>query len=120
MFLSGFVGMATFLACNASVKLPIFNQCRVYMRKLFYYSLFLSRGASKAKIGIALINCVINLCYQYFFFEIFFFQIFFPIFLFQHFYSKFFVQNFFSQMSQNLFLQYFFLRRSRFFILCVN
>ena len=31
--------MATFLACNASVKLPILNQCQVRMRGLFHYSL---------------------------------------------------------------------------------
>ena len=77
-FSPDFFEMATFLACKASPnKLPILNQCRVRMRSLFhysldpyyciippeqplllpvksyyplYFSLFLSRGASKAKI----------------------------------------------------------------------
>ena len=34
MFSTDFVEMATLLACNASAKLPIFNLCRVRMRRL--------------------------------------------------------------------------------------
>ena len=45
-----FVEMASFLVCNANAKLLILNRCRMRMRRLFYYSLFLSRGANKAKI----------------------------------------------------------------------
>ena len=86
IFSLDFVEMAAFIACNASAKLPILNQCRVRVCRLDHYSrgsngsyyslclsLFLSKGARKQKIIVAVINVVINL-YQYFCFEIFFFQ----------------------------------------------
>ena len=38
-FSSNFGGMATFLACSASPKLPILNRYRVRMRRLFHSSL---------------------------------------------------------------------------------
>ena len=39
IFFLDFVEMSTFLACNASAKLPVLNQCRVGIRRLFHYSL---------------------------------------------------------------------------------
>ena len=40
-FSPGLVEMVTFLACDASAKLPILNQLRLRMRRLFHYSVFL-------------------------------------------------------------------------------
>ena len=48
-FSPDFVAMATFLACNASTKLPVFNRCCVRMSRLFHYFVFLLRDASKAQ-----------------------------------------------------------------------
>ena len=88
-FFSDFVEMAAFLACSASVELHILNQCRVRMRRLFYYSLgnnssyyslcfslFLSRGASKAKMVARLLILSI------FFFQDIFFKTLFSTFFF--------------------------------------
>ena len=86
--LSRFVEMATFLACNASEKLPILNQCRVRMPQTFsllsvFLAVLVERG-SQGKNIVALITVIINIGYEYFCFEIFFptffFYNFFPIF----------------------------------------
>ena len=73
--------MATFLACNASAKLPILNRCWVRMRRLFLLlPVFLPVPVEKSwqgKNSVALINYIIHFSYQYFCFEIFFSRIFF-------------------------------------------
>ena len=78
--------MATFHACNDSAKLPILNQCRVRMRRLSLLPAAVER-CYRDKNSVALINCVINFCYQYICFEIFFSNFFFtktPFFLYNY------------------------------------
>ena len=74
-----------------------------------YYSLFLSR---RGKNIVALINCVLNFCYQYFCFEIFLPNIFFLKIFFQTYFSKFFFSTFvfqnFSKFISNFFSKTFF------------
>ena len=104
---SEFVEMTTFLACNASIKLPILNQCRVRMRRLLYYSqpfsMFLTRDAkivSHWLIGLSVF--VINIWILKYFFSKIGFQNFFSIiflsklskiFFFQIFFSNFFLKT---------------------------
>ena len=96
IFSPDFVQIATFLACSASARHCLFwINAECICRRRFHYFLsfvlFLSKGASKAKI--ALINLAINFGYEYFYVVIYFSKIFFVKTFFQHFFPKTFCRN---------------------------
>ena len=99
-----------YLQSIPSAHAQIFSLLHLKSYYSLAFSLFLSRGVSQAKMVVALINCVISICYQYFRFEIFFSKIIFEIF-FQTF--------FFPNIFQNL-IFYFFASRPRSFSIIIS
>ena len=104
IFSPDLVQIATFLACNASTQQCLFwIDAECICRRRFHYSvsfvLFLSKGASKAKI---VWHLTYQCCYKFWLYTFLFCSLFFqnfPKFLIQNFFSKISFHNFFFEGS---------------------
>ena len=103
IFSPDFFEVATSLTCNASAKLPIFNQCRVRMPQTFSLLPVFLPVLVDGNNSVALINVVINFGYEYFWFE-FIFPNLFPIFFCELLFSTFDFNIFFPKLFFKIFI----------------